>query len=62
MIAQSDDKRINLFDIRGASRRQAGGGHVASLEGHPGWVLSLASRSDGKTLASGFVLPNVYYL
>lgn len=61
LITASDDKRVNVFDLRaltaastgatgggGASRR----GQVASLGGHEGWVVSVEARNE-RLLASG---------
>ncbi|BGP45514.1 Ski complex subunit Rec14 [Rhodotorula kratochvilovae] len=60
LITGSDDKRINVFDLRAltsSSSSGAGGaggrrGQVASLGGHDGWVVSVAARND-RLLASG---------
>lgn len=56
----SDDKRINVFDLRalagGASGAARGGGgrsaQVSSLAGHEGWVTCVEARND-RLLASG---------
>lgn len=57
LITGSDDKRINVFDIRaltsgygsnGGSRK----GQVASLGGHEGWVVCVEARNE-RLLASG---------
>ncbi|POY76022.1 hypothetical protein BMF94_0745 [Rhodotorula taiwanensis] len=67
LITGSDDKRINVFDLRaltssssghghdGASQNGLGGGRrgqVASLGGHEGWVVKVEARND-RLLASG---------
>lgn len=59
LITASDDKRINVFDLRaltsggsnqsGSSTRK---GEVASMGGHEGWVVSVEARND-RLLASG---------
>lgn len=60
LITGSDDKRINVFDLRALTSSAAsssGGrrGQVASLGGHEGWVVSVAARNE-RLLASGCVL------
>lgn len=69
LITGSDDKRINVFDLRaltsssgaghgGANGSALGGGRrgqVASLGGHEGWVVKVEARND-RLLASGCVL------
>ncbi|GJN88070.1 hypothetical protein Rhopal_001026-T1 [Rhodotorula paludigena] len=60
LITGSDDKRINVFDLRAltaAAGQQGGGpggrrGQVASLGGHEGWVVKVAARNE-RLLASG---------
>lgn len=59
LITASDDKRVNVFDLRAltaASTGAAGGssrrGQVASLSGHEGWVVSVEARNE-RLLASG---------
>ncbi|TNY20074.1 WD40-repeat-containing domain protein [Rhodotorula diobovata] len=57
LITGSDDKRINVFDLRALTSSAAsssGGrrGQVASLGGHEGWVVSVAARNE-RLLASG---------
>ncbi|GAA5850208.1 hypothetical protein JCM3766R1_006810 [Sporobolomyces carnicolor] len=61
LITVSDDKRVNVFDLRaltngGASGGAGGGGgrrgQVASLGGHEGWVVSVEARNE-RLLASG---------
>ncbi|GAA5952707.1 hypothetical protein JCM21900_000410 [Sporobolomyces salmonicolor] len=56
LVTGSDDKRINVFDLRAlTSSTGAGGsrrGQVASLGGHEGWVVSVAARNE-RLLASG---------
>ncbi|CEQ39246.1 SPOSA6832_00748, partial [Sporobolomyces salmonicolor] len=58
LVTGSDDKRINVFDLRAlTSSTGAGGsrrGQVASLGGHEGWVVSVAARNE-RLLASGCV-------
>lgn len=50
----SDDARIVLHDVRAGSDSGAGGeGAVAILQGHSGWVLSVAASPDAKLLGSG---------
>ncbi|GAA6007866.1 hypothetical protein JCM11491_006517 [Sporobolomyces phaffii] len=65
LVTASDDKRVNVFDLRAltaASTRSGGAGagagstsrrgQVASLGGHEGWVVSVEARND-RLLASG---------
>ncbi|KAK4051306.1 Ski complex subunit Rec14 [Microbotryomycetes sp. JL221] len=59
LITGSDDKRINVFDMRAiTSATSASGsignrrGQVASLGGHEGWVTCVEARND-RLLASG---------
>ena len=68
VITGGDDRQINVFDVRGitsSQQNQYQNGHtqsfrsrqttaqqVANLQGHAGWVLSLACRSDGRVFAS----------
>jgi WD40 repeat protein len=59
LITGSDDKRINVFDLRAlASGLSSGGGsgsrkgQVASLGGHEGWVVCVEARNE-RLLASG---------
>jgi hypothetical protein len=40
-------------------QRKGGGGHVASLSHHSGWVESLDVREDGRVLVSGCVLSSL---
>lgn len=69
LITGSDDKRINVFDLRALTSSSAGHGHdgasqnglgggrrgqVASLGGHEGWVVKVEARND-RLLASGYV-------
>ncbi|KAL8279858.1 hypothetical protein RQP46_007708 [Phenoliferia psychrophenolica] len=54
-VTASDDKRINVFDLRALSGASGAGGRkgqVASLGGHDGWVVSVEARND-RLLASG---------
>lgn len=66
LITASDDKRINVFDLRalsvGLGSGSAGGrkGQVSSLGGHEGWVCSLGVRND-RLLASGSVFFFTFY-
>lgn len=52
----SDDKCINVFDLRALSATSSGGGsrkgQIASLGGHEGWVVAVTARND-RLLASG---------
>ena len=59
LITGSDDKRINVFDLRALTATSAGAGvtggrrgQVASLGGHEGWVVKVEARND-RLLASG---------
>ncbi|GEM09320.1 WD repeat protein 61 [Rhodotorula toruloides] len=58
LITGSDDKRINVFDLRaltshsGASGGGGRRGQVASMGGHEGWVVTVGARND-RLLASG---------
>ncbi|KAK4052127.1 Ski complex subunit Rec14 [Microbotryomycetes sp. JL201] len=60
LVTGSDDKRINVFDMRAitsSSSASAGSvgnrrGQVASLGGHEGWVTCVQARND-RLLASG---------
>lgn len=60
LISGSDDKRINVFDLKalagGTSGAARGGGgrsaQVYSLAGHEGWVTCVEARND-RLLASG---------
>ncbi|GAA5875290.1 hypothetical protein JCM8547_006890 [Rhodosporidiobolus lusitaniae] len=58
LVTGSDDKRINVFDLRALTSTSgsagAGGrrGQVASLGGHDGWVVNVSARND-RLLASG---------
>ncbi|KAM0787931.1 hypothetical protein ACM66B_006136 [Microbotryomycetes sp. NB124-2] len=60
LITGSDDKRINVFDMRAitsSSSSSAGSignrrGQVASLSGHEGWVTCVQARND-RLLTSG---------
>ncbi|GAA5907371.1 hypothetical protein JCM8208_007167 [Rhodotorula glutinis] len=59
LITASDDRRINVFDLRAltsssASASSSGGrrGQVASLGGHERWVVNVAARNE-RLLASG---------
>ena len=61
LITASDDRRINVFDLRALTSSAAsssGGrrGQVASLGGHEGWVVNVAARNE-RLLASGCVAP-----
>lgn len=64
LITGSDDKRINVFDLRALSGAGAGAGagsrkgQVASLGGHEGWVNCVSARND-RLLASGYVLVRI---
>lgn len=59
LITASDDKRINIFDLRAITGGGSSGGgrkgEVASLGGHEGWVVSVSARNE-RLLASGLVL------
>ncbi|KAM0749776.1 WD40 repeat-like protein [Meredithblackwellia eburnea MCA 4105] len=50
LITASDDKRINVFDLRALTGTTGGAagrrGQVASLGGHEGWVVSAEARND----------------
>ncbi|ORY90703.1 WD40-repeat-containing domain protein [Leucosporidium creatinivorum] len=56
LITGSDDKRINVFDLRALTSASSNGGsrkgQVASLGGHEGWVVSVEARNE-RLLASG---------
>ncbi|BGP18991.1 hypothetical protein JCM10213_009300 [Rhodosporidiobolus nylandii] len=58
LVTGSDDKRINVFDLRALTSTSgaagAGGrrGQVASLGGHEGWVVKVEARNE-RLLASG---------
>ncbi|GAA5885148.1 hypothetical protein JCM6882_007250 [Rhodosporidiobolus microsporus] len=58
LVTGSDDKRINVFDLRALTSTSgaagAGGrrGQVASLGGHDGWVVKVEARNE-RLLASG---------
>ncbi|GAA6006167.1 hypothetical protein JCM10207_000548 [Rhodosporidiobolus poonsookiae] len=58
LVTGSDDKRINVFDLRAltstGANAGAGGrrGQVASLGGHDGWVVNVEARNE-RLLASG---------
>ncbi|GAA5924605.1 WD40 repeat domain-containing protein [Sporobolomyces koalae] len=59
LITASDDKRVNVFDLRALSAASTGAasgggrrGQVASLGGHEGWVVSVEARNE-RLLASG---------
>lgn len=56
LITGSDDKRINVFDLRALTSAGSNGGsrkgQVASLGGHEGWVVSVEARNE-RLLASG---------
>lgn len=60
LITGSDDKRINVFDLRaltshsGATGGGGRRGQVASMGGHEGWVVTVAARNE-RLLASGCV-------
>lgn len=50
----ADDARIVLHDVRAGSTSGAKGeGAVAIMQGHNGWVLSMAASPDGRLLGSG---------
>lgn len=63
LMVQSDDKRINVFDLKQSHRSSTGDGglprravdHVGSLGGHEGWVTSISCRGDGRCFASACV-------
>lgn len=54
LYSGADDARIVLHDVRaGAETGAGGGGAVAILQGHSGWVLTTAASPDAKLLGSG---------
>lgn len=65
VITGGDDHHINVFDVKALSNREnenadssmrsrnsSAGQHVANLQGHTGWILSLSCRDDGRVFAS----------
>lgn len=53
LYSGSDDARIVLHDVRAGGSGARGEGAVAIMQGHRGWILSLAASPDSKLLASG---------
>lgn len=56
LAAACDDGHVHVWDARGPSPGQSGGGGgglVADFAAHDGWALCVAVSPDGSTLASG---------